>query len=57
MAAEQPGPAGAADVQHQVVWESAPADMLDDIEVFYNRQCRHHHLSNVSPEAFEQDPL
>jgi putative transposase len=31
----------------------ARADVIDYIEVFYNRQWRHSHLGGVSPEAFE----
>ena len=32
----------------------AREDVLDYIEVFYNRKRRHSHLGGVSPEAFEQ---
>jgi putative transposase len=32
----------------------ARADIFDYIEVFYNRNRRHSHLGDVSPEAFEQ---
>ena len=31
----------------------ARADIFDYIEVFYNGTCRHSHLDDVSPEAFE----
>lgn len=31
----------------------AHADIADYIEGFYNPKRRHHHLSGVSPEAFE----
>jgi hypothetical protein len=41
----------------KVVHNGMQADILDYIEVFYNRRCQHYHLSNVSPEAFEQVPL
>lgn len=34
--------------------ELARANVLDYIEVFYNRQRRHSHLGGVSPEAYEQ---
>ena len=34
--------------------ELARADVFDYIEVFYNRQRRHSHLGEVSPEVFEQ---
>ena len=34
--------------------ELARAEIFDYIEVFYNRARRHHHLGNISPEAYEQ---
>jgi len=34
--------------------DQARADIFDYIEMFYNRQRRHSHLGDVSPEAFEQ---
>lgn len=34
--------------------ELAKADIFDYIEAFYNRTCRHSHLGDVSPEAFER---
>ena len=34
--------------------DQARADVFDYIEMFYNRQRRHSHLGDVSPEAFEQ---
>jgi putative transposase len=37
--------------------ELARADILDYIEVFYNRTRRHSHLGGVSPEAFERASL
>lgn len=33
------------------------ADIVDYIEVFYNRSWRHSHLGDVSPEDFEQPSL
>ena len=35
--------------------EAARASLLDDIEVFYNRERRHSDLGDVSPLAFEQE--
>lgn len=32
----------------------ARAEIFDYLEVFYNRNRRHSHLGDVSPEAFEQ---
>lgn len=34
--------------------DMARADIVDYIEVFYNRTRRHSHLGGVSPEAFEK---
>lgn len=34
--------------------DQARADIFDYIEMFYNRQRRHSHLGDVSPEVFEQ---
>ncbi len=31
------------------------ASLLDYIEVFYNRECRHSALGDVSPFAFEEE--
>jgi putative transposase len=38
-------------VYHTV--EEAKSDVFDYIEVFYNRNRRHSHVGNISPEAFE----
>jgi len=37
--------------------ELARTDIVDYIAVFYNRQRRHSHLGDVSPEAFEAASL
>ncbi|NMY37938.1 IS3 family transposase [Pseudomonas sp. WS 5078] len=37
--------------------DMARADVIDYIEVFYNRTRRHSHLGGVSPEAFESTSL
>jgi putative transposase len=37
--------------------KDARADVFDYIEVFYNRNRRHSHLGDVSPEAFERASL
>ena len=39
---------------HSSTWQEARADLLDYIEVFYNRARRHSHLGQVSPVEFEK---
>ena len=37
--------------------DQARADVFDYIEVFYNRQRRHSHIGDVSPDQFERTSL
>lgn len=37
-----------------ITLQLARADVFDYIEAFHNRQHRHSHLADVSPEVFDQ---